>query len=414
MSKVPYQFFVIKEKELIELLSNETNANRLPFRTLVERRNEKENEILFWNKEKYGKKYILISAFNLGDSADEIIETFFKQWLARWGLNNDKKAELLVHSEGPLAGWVNAAKDFTVFDLKYGFGLEKRITEFSTNYPKVFYDHHGGGLGTKTLEPEKSFLSENSYIAFGKNSKDYPIINNSKPINNWILPYNLMEAGLSNLLIIDERILDISARECSNKTLNERLTPVGKFWYGKYTENFKKANNENQKIHNIDAFWASNIIVATHLNTNPIKAGLFNKNDDHFVKLVISKKGVELETNFDFLPNSNSKVDDYTQSKMKQFDAVIMHRTFLNKESISTYWRGLREPEDILGLLSNYFPAVYITSGGGDVLTYKGHYKFVSFNELLQCLMNPETIGKTTLINNLFSKTAFSKNQFKK
>lgn len=278
------------------------------------------------------------------------------------------------------------------------------IEKLSDNFPKVFYDHHGGGISNTNFPKNKSFYSENSYIEFGKNSRDQTFISFSKPSENWLLPYQLTEAGLAKILIIDERLVDIAEKVYEGRQSKAILVNKGHLKYAKYTNNFENFNKEHCKIHNIDAFWAANITVATHLNAVPIKEELFNEDWHHLINVNIDEEGVNTKHNFDYLRIENCPVSDAASIESQHYDAIIIHRTFFNKNSRNTHWNN-RSEEGIFSLLDKYFPLVLITSGGGDMVTFNGNFKFISINHLLSYLKVPNNIGKHALIDEIFSKS---------
>lgn len=405
-NSVPYQFYLIKEKELENLMLDESNAKLLPFRVLVEMETNQASK--YWKEEKYGRKYLFTSSIGITKTPEEILAKCWTQWLYRWGINSENKSELIVYSDEKLEGWNNNALQSKVLGFRYGYGKDNndwrlKIEELSTDYPKVFYDHHGGGLSNAQFPKERSFLSSNAYIPFGKNSKDQAFITQSNPKENWLLPFQLIEAGLSRILIIDERFVDIAHKLYEGNISKETLVKKGKFRYAKYTENFTKLEKENWVIHNIDSYWAANVIVASQLNNKPIKPELFSKEDEHSINIDINEKTVSSYPNFDYLKRESCKIIDADIIKEQTYEAIVIHRTFLNDESLKTYW-GNKKVEDVLGILNKHFPLVLITSGGGDVITFKGDFKFISFNEVLYCMSVPENIGKLQFVKNIYSK----------
>lgn len=410
-SPIPYQFFLIKEAEFKELVKNTENLRLLQFRVLIEKDATYEgNSPEYFEVDKYGRKYLLSQAINLNKNTNEILEQCWQQWLKRWG--GDKK-ELIVYSDDKLDNWDSPFNGGDALDFKYGHfrPFTKSIEILSSYYPKVFYDHHGGGFCNAVFPAERSFLSSNAYIAFGKNSKDFAIIKNTKPVagEKWLLPYWLTEAGLSKILIIDERVVDLAANIYNHKLSRDALLTKGKFWYSKYTNQFHSNNvnwwskEESKQLHNIDSYWASNIYVATHLNGKPIKDSLFFENNEHWVKVIVNDN-LSIRSNFDYLTCAACKVTDFNNEMIiNEFEVIIIHRTFLNDQSLKTYWGGKTSTE-VLYILNKFFPLVLITSGGGDVINYAGNFKFISFNEILNCISVPECIGKQSLINILFTK----------
>ncbi|MGY3214491.1 hypothetical protein [Mucilaginibacter sp. HD30] len=403
-SAVPYQFCLIKERELPLLLQYDQYTDWLPSRILVERSSL--NTITYWNDRLYPRKFLMAGPIKQAIAPDALLVFCWQEWLGRWQVGRDQPTEVVVYSEEKVPALAEAHFESPVVSFQYGYGCDdegntKEIRSVTDGYPKVFYDHHGGGLSNADLPRDRSFIGPSAYIPFGKNSLDLPLIRHTRPKPFWTLPYQLAEAGLARLLIIDERILDIAA-EKFERSKTYPLAAIGKFWYGRYTEGLTEFDDERTTVHNIDSYWASNIAVTTHLNGLPIKEDLLTAPDDHWVKIDIGEDSCTTTLNFDLLLEKPCTLGDVTEIGSMPYDAVVIHRTFLNQESLDQYWPG-QSSEDVLRRLNRVFPFVFITSGGGDVITYEGNFKFISFNHILHCLTSPENIGKQTLINNLFT-----------
>ncbi|GAB3507389.1 hypothetical protein [Emticicia fontis] len=401
---VPYSFCLIKEQELPRLLEDCRYTNWLPSRILVERDNAATEQ--YWQQQQYPRKFLVIDPISAESNPEALMELCWQRWLGRWKIGPGHKSEVIIYSEQKIAGLEDARFESSVLDFQYGYGYDdaggsKDIRSLSDNYPKVFYDHHGGGLSNAGLPANHSFISSSAYVPFGKNSLDLALVRHAHSKPFWTLPYQLAEAGLARVLIIDERILDIAAERFERSEIYP-LAAIGKFWYGCYTESLTKFDEETTKVHNLDSYWASNIAVTSHLNEVPIKKNVLDGPEDHWVKINVGEDQCTTTLNFDLLHEKPCTLTDVEDISKLPYDVVVIHRTFLNKESLDRYWQG-QSSEAVLEKLNRCFPFVFITSGGGDVITYKGDFKFISFNNILHCLVSPENIGKQTLINNLLT-----------
>jgi len=100
----------------------------------------------------------------------------------------------------------NAEKEAAKVTVNLRVRCQESQTENTGETRHVFYDRHGGAVGNYTLNFEKD-----AYIWFDKLSPDFVRIFRKDPPR--LLPFQLMEAGLLRVLVIDERIAEIAGRD---------------------------------------------------------------------------------------------------------------------------------------------------------------------------------------------------------
>jgi hypothetical protein len=321
----------------------------------------------------------------------QIMKNCWENWLKRWQINENKKAELIVTSEGnEFPGWADFVDNFRskIFNFEYEHG---EISSLNKNYPKVFYDHHGQGGSRDKFS--KSFLDENCFVEFGKSNPDYTLISNLITMHPMVFPYELLEAGLLRVLIVDERMIEFGYQD-SGRGEDGILSEHG-FYY-------KHANS--RKTTNFDASWAANVFIVTHIKGAEIlnKSGEENR---HWLDLSFENKthdlSIRLKTNF--TPHSKAAGKEFDPNSLS-FDAVILHRTYLNDEYKDSIRCGL-EVEEFLLKLRRTIPFVFVNSGGSYPHGIKGIFKFIPFNELRNKFVNGKGIAKLSLANFILSLT---------
>jgi hypothetical protein len=336
-----------------------------------------------------------------GDNLDtDLLKDCWENWLVRFvpkksetdGTEKDsteplKKGLLVLYSDdGEIRSkWRPKSSKFE----SNRFSLDTKSAG-NVGEPAVFWDHHGGsGVRTENW----SFIGQNAYMSYGKSSPDHPYIYQSEvQKGKWLLPYELYESGLTKVLVVDERFTEFALQPISPDEFGF-LTSTGGFGQG-------------ELLSRIDACWAANLFVATHIEGEPLKSETkghtLNVQFERGKKPESNDEVLVLKAAGDFDPEKRLK--DSKQIVLKEFDAIIIHRTYLNEAYKNTFRAGL-EVEDFLFHLKRLIPQVYLTSGGSYPHGIGGNYKFVSFNELQRTVVNENGIGKNSLVSVLNNTT---------
>jgi hypothetical protein len=242
----------------------------------------------------------------------------------------------------------------------------------------VFFDRHGGLINI--FSKEKSFVDANqSWVLIDKNNPDLDYISRYDIINNAnLLAYELEEAGLLKVLVIDERVSEESIKVIDDP--NQKKLMRNGLGFTKYDTN-------NSKLTLFDTAFASNVLIATHLNGESLKQEI-DLEHNHYLNAKISDN-LKLETNITSLyaklsVNGFNLSWNCTDSGPKIIpleiipDVVIIHRTMLKK------LYDTDENEQFLKNVQNIFPNLIVTTGSGATHGIKGDFKILPFNTLYQ------------------------------
>lgn len=244
----------------------------------------------------------------------------------------------------------------TYYSSRNGNGLVPNIDENHT----ILFDRHAGLINNydKNLEKNHSLFWE----LLDKANSDFEVLFSGTLKNNSTLPYEMIDSALTRVLIIDERVAQLSNEEITNHHIELALgCPVNRFKYS----------------------CAAKIYICTHLDGNPIHpdCGEFeNENSD------------SLEVKF--VPNSeNSEFSLETggsELAPKEFDCMIIHRVILNR-----YYE-----KDQMFVSKLNIPKVYVVTGGGSVNFLEDSISILS-NSILNDYILGARIAKLELMRTL-------------
>jgi hypothetical protein len=336
---------------------------------------------------------------DIEQSKAEDIEHLYEVWLKK--IRGDEKANIHLFFEQD-----NNTLPTKEFKTKYEkhqnlkiYSNEDLNTELTIADKKnVFFDRHGGLIGK--FSKEKSLVDTNhSWILIDKNNPDFDYISRYDIENKTnLLAYELEEAGLLKVLVIDERVAEQSVRSLSSDKNALYLTD-GRIDFEKFTI------PTNPDITLFDAAWAANVFLATHLGENELKQKI-NEQSEHYLKVMFDKGEIKLETNIlsrlASINESAKWIDRSTNSVINKPlndsinikpDVIIIHRTKL-KELLTANSNFVKELLD-----KNEGINLVVTTGSGTTHGIKGDYKILPFATLSKFML-----GKR--INKLqFSKT---------
>jgi hypothetical protein len=396
-----FQFAVFSEDVLNDIQKLKKHICFLPNRILIQTSSLKPNTTE--NRGKY-VEFNDTSFFETTD-ADLLVGKCWKIWLSRWVDSiNDVCVNLYLdqnENDFPTEKWIeketainNDLNGFAKFSIWFKNGEEMKNKEVRESKNHILYDRHGMLLKADSTLCDLNLLDRNGYNLIDKNSKDFDRIFNTDLRNDKPeLPFELIEAGMLRILLIDERIQEKSLDNLDKEWQVER-------------NGFTKDGDFNL----FDALWASKIFVATHLSLQgesekSLKSSI-DESKNHYMKLFVSKNSdgnVEMKFKQNFSQwtdeNSKNKVADISTLKV---DAVIIHRTIL-KDMVS------KLGADVIEKLNEQIPFFYITTGGGVAHDIKEDVKIIPFATLQDYILSNKRISKFCLTQMMMNLT---KNKF--
>lgn len=213
------------------------------------------------------------------------------------------------------------------------------------------------------------------------------------------MAYELEEAGMLKVLVIDERVAEQSVRSLKHDTEVCKLESGNRYDFFK----LKVRNGDSYDLTLFDKAWAANIFLATHLNGNALKQEI-SLEYEHKLDVKFDNGKINFETNILSCQEGARFENSYWTKDSKQMtatsnsidikpDTVIIHRTKL-KELLAT------NPNFVEELLNeNEGINLVVTTGSGTTHGIDGDYKILPFATLSKLIL-----GKR--INKLqFSKT---------
>lgn len=256
---------------------------------------------------------------------------------------------------------------------------------FEDDKEHIFFDRHGAIIRGF----EKSFVKNKNHcwILIDKNNPDFDYISRfNLNTNAGLLPHELAEAGLLKILVIDERIAELSSRI-------EKDTELSKLTSSQY--GFTKLNIEKDNLTLFDIAWAAKIYIATHLNEKPLKNEIdIEVGDKHVLKVGIQKdRKITYDVNLTSLYGEYHRgvgvrgTGQWTFSdgspKLTDIDLkphiLVIHRTKL-QELIMKYSITVEE-------ITEQIPCVIVTTGSGTTHGMEGEFKIIPFSTLNELLL---------------------------
>lgn len=338
------------------------------------------------------------------NKADDI-EHLYEVWLKK--LRGDEKANVHLFFEQnnntpPTQGFKTKYKNHQNLKIYSNEDLNTGIT--IENEKNVFFDRHGGLIGK--FSKEKSFVDTNhSWILIDKNNPDFDYISRYDIENKTnLLAYELEEAGLLKVLVIDERVAEQSVRTINDTDQASKLREEQRSDFWKWEKQNSKFN-----LTLFDLAWASNVFLATHLGEAELKQKI-NEQTEHCLKVKFNKGVIELETN---IPShsacrKNQKWNDKktgneissSQSETISIkpDVMIIHRTKLKEllTSNSNFVKELLNKNEGINLV--------VTTGSGTTHGIEGDYKILPFGTLSKLILG-KRINKLQLSKTLLELT---------
>ena len=378
-------------------------------------------------------------------NSEHLMNRLWSIWCCRW-LNNHKNENINELPAGVVSiyldniedldfskDWQKAQKNVNRFAMQNlqnrsavyldaSWGEKSKPVEISThgNCRNVLFDRHGGAIKGREID------KKDSYIAFDKNNEDFikifhPRFPSEDIISDppWSFPYELFEAGMLRVLILDERICERSMSEISTDT----------FTLAKAKDILLEHQNAIPRMWHI-AFKA-NVLIATHfifpgvewdtsLGTDKfepqdIKNGeiyrsyqnIFSqyKNEDKDGKFY-SCPTLIVDAREDFDLHINRIVPDETDESIELFDknidVIIIHQGLLDTMKSNL---AKNKYMSVMEKIRNKCRWVIIESGRGiPPEVQKNDDKFMPFSAIDRCF-GADRIAKLTLCQRIMTQT---------
>lgn len=363
-------------------------------------------------------RYVRVSKNELCENEKNLLQFCWKEWTAYKVGNTPTELSVYLEQkkdEYPTDKWKKVSENFqTDKDSSFTLNVPDTKNQTVANDKRVIlYDRHAGLL-RKTNN--KKFITDNFWELIDKQNPDFDLIYSTNPESkHFVLPYEMLDAALNKVLIIDERVAEVANKRIDNAHQNEIL----KKGFQKYTP--------ATQITLFDYCWAAGVYVCTHLNGKPVHSNnnKANSKSEHFLDVYFTKNNEKVDvgyiTNFiEFrhqegretiegqrIPvwknkNSGIKSECDFQSivdlKIK-FDCLLIHRTKL-KELIDKGF-GM----EFISQLA--IPKIYIITGGGVVDFLSKNEKSKGKESKITIL--PTNILKDFIMNGRISKLALNK-----
>lgn len=339
-------------------------------------------------------------------SSGEMLQWAWREWMRRWlGSGADAKTAVVNifleqrGEEEPTSRWAERACLFNQRSSE----IKLRVYEVGTansTIPRdlcgvpdgersvhLIYDRHRGLRNV--FEHHMEHSRDWSYAVLEKHSPDFAMLFSPKfptePDAHWTLPWELAEAGLLKVLVIDERAAEFSLEKLCGETeevlhvLLRKLSP-------------RPAEvKEALKWH---LAWAAKIYVCTHFGVEQEPQELHDAIKKRGDSPPYLKVGVGRER-IDFRLSVAGRVE-----RSLDVDAVLIHQGILDE--FGSEKKGRLTQSELLERLKSHFPFVVVESGRGIPPNLSDNEKFLPFS-LLQHSVLGESVGKFGLTRILMS-----------
>ncbi|MGB8510188.1 MAG: hypothetical protein WCD76_17545 [Pyrinomonadaceae bacterium] len=267
----------------------------------------------------------------------------------------------------------------------------------------IFYDRHGVMIDDHFKESFAWGEKKHCWILIDKNNPDLDYISRYNLASHaGLLPYELAEAGMLRVLVVDERAAEQSSRAIQDGPRGDERMKLQKDSYG-----FNKFDLSKNYLTLFDTAWAANVFIATHLNEVPLKDAIrFEDGDKHVLKVNMTKERIEYNTNITSLYGTCRAEVDENDNLVKKWEiqgdaprltsvalrphVLIIHRTklkeLIDKDRAASERMKKDELPPVVKRIFSEIPNVIVTTGSGTTHGIKGHFKILPFstvNELV-------------------------------
>lgn len=324
-------------------------------------------------------------------------------WMRRWLDEGSDERNAIVNiyleqrgDENPTDQWAKYADAFNrssdhVKVKVYETGAGNEVTSLTKveddgTSVNLIYDRHRRLRNEFDTHFDRS--RDWSYVMLEKQSPDFATLFApkfpSQPEEYWALPWELAEAGLLRVLVIDERAAEFSFEKLSEGPLEVALGLL---------KALKKGEVLNEQALKWHLAWAARVYICTHFGyrqkAQPLHETVRKKESDFpYLKVELGEDTIDYRLSI--VGQEENSLD---------VDAVLIHQGILDElrnrnEDFDQdrFLRGLRER----------FPFVVVESGRGIPPNLSDNEKFLPFS-LLQHNILGENVGKFGLTRTLMS-----------
>ena len=362
-------------------------AAKLPFRVLIHEKRDVEGvfpgchlatENYFEDLEK------------LNTDHEAIIERTWKEWTGRFcGESNPNDVTVGLYleqslTESPAKEWKLLAKN-----MSKKVGSKPKNTALTLIYPAnnkpnathdcrskvALYDRHGQGqvyFSNQDLKTDPVLF----YEAFDKNSPDFAHL--FSPPKSKITYYELIEAALLNILILDERVAEFADKSLTLKHSEYLFGTSG-------TSRLAVAKR-------------AGIYICTHVQIDACDPVALHKSVEHVADPITAQISLSDES------LSLSVLDASAHDKKISFDAVVIHQGIMDGILKDLIGRLLGEQTAFLDGLKKSIPYIVVDSGRGIPPQLSSETKFLPFSLLQDFLLGP-LVAKIGLVKTIMPLT---------
>lgn len=389
-----FQFAILKvEKDFNTVIKGYNHV--LPLKLIVLNDRTEEKQISTQSSD----RYYTVESVNLiktdAEKEETLLEWCWKNWVTHKTKGNSSKLSIYFEQtkkEPNAEAWgaLDNFKNGQPFSLNVVTHDDSKNIEYKpvlTN-SNVLFDRHG-----KLINEFSSgkFIDQNFWELFDKNNPDTNIIFSADTKQQpFLLPFEMMSAALSRVLIIDERVAEVSQNKIEGAPFIKLVKHNG----------FNYCKNHYYEPSIFDACWAAGIHIATSLSYNGtermVSSNLKSDSlaDHHYLEIKFDcNEGSNIEISSK--TNLDNSVGNCSMKDMDiKYDCIVIHRTIL-KETIDAFKCN--------DFLNNIMPKLFVVTGGGvvdflDSVKYKP--RILTTNILKDNLLSGR-IAKLSLINNL-------------
>ncbi len=271
-------------------------------------------------------------------------------------------------------------------NVRVSFEAEKR---------HIFFDRHG--VMIKRFKRNLADVKEkHCWILTDKNNPDLDYISRyDLDSSAEILPYELAEAGLLSVLIIDERAAEQSCRIIQPDNDDRRKIKEHHYGFTKFD-----LSAEKNKLTLFDTAWAVNVFIATHLNEVALKGNIEpEEGDKHILRVDVTRDDIKYNTNITSLYGEYKKergsweitgeAPRLNPVELKP-DILVIHRTKL-KELIDRDKEAAEKEANkrapLIERLTSKIRNVIVTTGSGTTHGIDGDFKILPFSTLNELVL---------------------------
>jgi len=359
------------------------------------------------------KTVITEESLDLTASADHLYQTCWEIWVrGRFSETNAPGAQLHVYlqqpaGQQPTQQWSDHGQSFNSGNKFLNLVVWRQeqgpdVTTIKKNVHHLIYDRHGDVLKWRVPAIEMdNFPDAHYYNVLDKASSDFTLLF-SPPFpptitSPWPLPWEIAEAALLRVVVVDERIAERAFDIISHRNLVSLRLRLG----SKFKDSLPKG--DAQSVRRFHLAWASRVFIATHRVSRISEyehRSLHRSTDrlESMPKLVIDLDGGI--TTVKHYPSANAALE------LIKAEMLIIHQGVLDQvvEDLLEKDSGARDMDrrkkevlrEVVAGLEREFPFVIINSGRGIPHSLPGDQKFLPFS-IVQDYLLGQRIAKYCL-----------------